>query len=47
MFNTITTNNQMSIKTPRRWEIFVTRSTSEGFEQCVDVVDVANVIVVA
>ena len=47
MFNTITTSNQMSFQIPRLWEKCATRSTPEGFEQCVDVVDVANVISVA
>ena len=47
MFNTITTSNQMSFQIPRLWEKRVTRSTLEGFEQSVDVVEVANVILVA
>ena len=47
MFNTITTSNQMSFKIRRPWEKCVTRSTLEGSEQGVDVVDVANVIFVA
>ena len=47
MFNTITTSNQMSFQIPRLWEKCVTRSTPEGFEQCIDVVNVANVIVAA
>ena len=47
MFNTITTSNQISYQIPRLWEKCVTRSTSEGFGQCIDVVDVAKVIVVA
>ena len=47
MFNTITTSNQMSFQIPRLWEKCVTRSTLQGFEQGVYVVDVANVIVVA
>ena len=47
MLNTITTSNQISFQIPRLWEKCVTRSTAEGFEQCVDVVDVAKVIVVS
>ena len=47
MFNTITTSNQMSFQIPRLWEKCVTRSTPEGFEQRIDVVDLANVVVVA
>ena len=47
MFNTITTSNQMSFQIPRLCEKCVTRNTSESFEQCIDVVDVANVIVVS
>ena len=47
MFNTITTSNQMPLQIPRLWEKCVTRSTLERFEQCIDVVYVANVIVVA
>ena len=47
MFNTITTSNQMSFQIPRLREKYVTRSTPEGFEQYVDVVDEADVIVVA
>ena len=47
MFNAITTGNQMSFQIPRLWEKCVTRNTLESFEQCIDVVDVANVIVVA
>ena len=47
MFNAITTSNQMSFQIPRLREKCVTRSTSESFKQCIDVVDVANVIVVA
>ena len=47
MFNTITTSNQMSFQFPRLREQCVTRSTLENFEQCVDVVDIENVIVVA
>ena len=47
MFITITTSNKMPLKIPRLWEKCVTRSTPEGFEQCIDVVYVANVIVVA
>ena len=43
----ITTSNQMSFQIPRLCEKCVTRSTPESFEQCIDVVDVANVIVVA
>ena len=46
-FNTITTSNQMSFQIPRLWEERVRRSTPEGLEQCVDVVGVAKVIVVA
>ena len=37
----------MPLQIPRLWEKSVTRSTPEGFEQCIDVVDVANMIVVA
>ena len=47
MFNTITTSNQMSFQIPRFRDECVTRSTPESFEQCVDVVDVENVDVVA
>ena len=47
MFNTITISNQKSFNIPRIWEECVRRSTPEGFEQCVDVFGVANVIVVA
>ena len=47
MFNPITTSNQMSFQIPRLWEKSLSRSTPESFEQRVDVVDVANVIVVA
>ena len=47
MFNTTTTSNQMSFQIPRLREKCVTRSTPEVFEQCVDFVDVADVIVVA
>ena len=37
----------MPLQIPRLWEKSVTRSTLEGFEQCNDVVDVKNMIVVA
>ena len=37
----------MSFQIPRLSEKCVTRRTPEPFEQCVDVVDVADVIVVA
>ena len=37
----------MSFQVPRLREKCVTRSTPEDFEQGVDVVDVANVIVIA
>ena len=47
MFNTITTTNQMPFQIARLWEKRFTRSTAESFEQCVDVVYVANVIFVA
>ena len=47
MFTAITTSNQTSFQIPRLREKFVTRSTPEGFEQCVDVVDVSEVTVVA
>ena len=47
MFNTITTSNQMSFQISHLWKKYVTRIRPEGFEQCVDVVEVANVIVVA
>ena len=47
MFNTINTSNQISFLIPRFREQCVTRSTPERFEQCADVVDVANMIVVA
>ena len=47
MFNTITTSNQMLFQIPRLWENCVTRKTPESFEQYVDVVDAADVIVVA
>ena len=47
MFNTITTSNQMPLQIPRLWEKCVTRSRTESFEQCVDFVNVAIVIVVA
>ena len=47
MFNRITTSNRMSFQIPRLWEKCVTRSTPESFEQCVDVVDITKVIVVA
>ena len=41
------TSYQMSFQIPRLREICVTRSTPERFEQCVEIVDIANVIVVA
>ena len=47
MFDTITKSNQMFFEVPRLWENCAKRITLEGFEQCIDVVDVANVIVVA
>ena len=47
MFNTITTSNQMLFQNPRFGEKCVTRSTPEGFQQRVHVVDVADVTVVA
>ena len=47
LFNTINTSNQISFQIPRFREQCVTRRTPERFEQCVDVVDVANMIVVA
>ena len=47
MLNTIITSNQMSFQVPRLLEKSITLSAPEGFEQCVDVVDVANVIVEA
>ena len=47
MFNTITTSNQMSFQIPRLWEKCVARGTLESFEQGIDVVDLAEVIVVA
>ena len=46
MFKTITTSKQTSFQIPRFWEKCVTRSTTEGFEHCVDIVDVANLNVV-
>ena len=47
MFNTLTTSDQMSFQIPRLWESFVTHIKPESIEQGVDVVDVADVIVVA
>ena len=47
MFKTITTSNQMLFQITRVWEHCVTSSTPERFEQCVDVAEVANVIVLA
>ena len=47
MFNTITKSNQMSFQICRFWEKRVALSTPQGFEQCVDVVRLANVIVVS
>ena len=46
MFNTVTTSKQMSFQIPLSWEQYVTRGASEGFGQCVDVDDVATMIVV-
>ena len=37
----------MSFQIPRLLEKCITRSTPEGFKQSIDVVDIANVIVVA
>ena len=47
MFDMMTTSKQKSFQIPRLWEKCVLRSTPESFEQCVDIVDVANMIVVA
>ena len=47
MFNAITTSNQMLFQNPRFGKKCVTRSTPEGFQQRVHVVDVADVTVVA
>ena len=47
MFNTLTTSNQILFQIPHLSEGCVTRSISEGFEQCADIVNVANVIVLA
>ena len=47
MINTIATSNQISFQIPRLREKCVTSSTPEGFEQCVEVVDVANLIVLS
>ena len=37
----------MLFQIPRLWEKCLTRSTPKGFEQGIDVVDVANMIVLA
>ena len=47
MFNTMATSNQTSFEIPRLQEKCVTRITPEASEQCVDIVYVADVIVVA